>query len=200
VRKLWITILILAVCLFTWWRCTPIAHPPGRLVVKDPEQIMLAKPQASIVKNGWTLEPLAVFSLDARVLGVKSYTGDFSASLAPWDLALGWGSMSDTAVLDRLDITQHDRFYRWRYWGKAPIPEKEIVTHSANMHIIPADDSILSKLKSLRKGSLVHLSGNLVVATHPKSNKPWRSSLTREDEGEGACELFYVKSLTERRS
>jgi len=159
---------------------------------------MLAKSQASIVKNGWTLEPLAAFSLDARVLGVKSYSDDFSASLAPLDLAVGWGAMSDTTVLDRMDITQRDRFYLWRYWGKAPIPEKEIVTHSANMHIVPADDSILGKLKSLRKGSLVHLSGNLVEATHPKSNKPWRSSLTREDEGEGACELFYVKSLSER--
>jgi hypothetical protein len=200
VRKLWITIVVLALCLFSWWRCSPITHPPGRLVVKEPEQVMLAKSQETISKNGWTLELLAAFSLDARVLGVKSYSGDFSASIAPLDLALGWGAMSDTAVLDRLEITQHDRFYLWRYWGKAPIPEKEIVTHSANMHIIPADDSILGKLKSLRKGSLVHLSGSLVEATHPKSNKPWRSSLTREDEGDGACELFYVKSVTEKRS
>jgi hypothetical protein len=106
--------------------------------------------------------------------------------------------MSDTAVLDKLDITQGNRFYRWRYWGKAPIPESEIVTHSANMHIIPADDSILRNLKSLRKGSLVRLSGNLVVATHPQSNKPWRSSLVRDDQGEGACEVFYVRALTER--
>jgi hypothetical protein len=200
VRKLWIIIVLLAVSLFIWWRCTPIAHPPGKLVSREPEQVMLAQPQASIAKDGWTLEPLAVFSLDARVLGVKFYKDDFSASIAPCDLALGWGPMSDTAVLERMDITQHDRIYRWRFWGKGPLPAKELISHSANMHIIPADESILSKLKSLRKGSLVHLSGNLVVATHPKSNKPWRSSLTRDDEGEGACELFYVKSLTERES
>jgi hypothetical protein len=198
VRKLWFTIVLIALCLFLWWRRAPIQHPPGALVADEPRQIELAARQPTFTKSGWTIEPLAVFSLDARVLGVKFYTDDFSASISPCDLALGWGPMSDTAVLDKLDITQGNRFYRWRYWGKAPIPEADIVTHSANMHIIPADASILRKLKSLRKGSLIRLSGNLVVATHPESDKPWRSSLTRDDRGEGACEIIYVKFLSER--
>lgn len=197
VRKLWIIVIILALCVFTWWRFSPIKHNPGVLAAREPEQIMLKAPQATISKDGWGLEPLAVFSLDARVLGVKFYTGDISAELAPCDLALGWGPMSDTAVLERMDISQQDRFYRWRFWGNAPIPEKEIKTHSANMHIIPADDSIMRKLKPLREGSLIHLSGQLVTATHPKGDRPWQSSLSRDDTGEGACELFYVKSLTE---
>ncbi len=144
------------------------------------------------------MEPLAVFSLDARVLGVKCYSDDFIAKLAPCDVVLGWGPMSDTAVIERLDITQHNRFYRWRFWGTPPISETEIKTHSANMHVIPMDESIAGKLEALREGSLVHLSGNLVVATHPKADKAWRTSLARDDDGEGACEIFYVKSLTEK--
>ena len=36
-------------------------------LIKEPEQVMPAKPQGPIVVNGWTLEPLAVFTLDARV-------------------------------------------------------------------------------------------------------------------------------------
>jgi hypothetical protein len=197
-RRLWISALVLALCFFAWRRCSPITHPAGVLVRAQPEQIMLAAPQPSISRNGWTLQPLAVFSLDARVLGVKCYGDDFTADIAPCDLALGWGPMSDTAVLEKLDINQANRFYHWRYWGKAPIPEKDIVTHSANMHIVPADDSILQKVKALRKGALVRLSGNLVTATHPKGDKPWQTSLTRDDDGKGACEIFYVKSLMER--
>ncbi len=197
-RKLWLIIIVIAVALFFWWRRSPIDHPPGVLVTRDPEQVALDASQAAIEKSGWTLQPLALFTLDARVLARRFYFGDVSAELAPCDLALGWGPMSDTAVLEKLEITQYSRFYRWRYWGKAPIPEKDIVTHSANMHIIPADDSVLDRLKSLRTGSLVHLSGSLVLASNPMARTPWRSSLTREDQGDGACELFYVKSLTER--
>jgi hypothetical protein len=143
------------------------------------------------------LEPLAGFSLEARLLAVKFYKDDFTAALAPCDLALGWGQMANAVVLERVHITQEDRIYRWRFWGKAPIPEKEIITHSANMHIIPANEAILKTLQSLHKGAMVHLSGKLVTATHPKAGKPWRSSLTREDQGKGACELFYVTSVTE---
>lgn len=168
------------------------------LVLAEPEQTPLVAAQPSIAKDGWTLKPLATLSLEARVLGARRYQEDFTASIAPYDLALGWGPMSDSAVLEKLDVSQKNRFYHWRYWGRAPIPERDITTHSANMHIIPADESILQKLRSLRKGSLVRLAGNLVEATHPKASKPWRSSLSRSDDGDGACEVLYVKSLVTR--
>lgn len=198
-RKLLTVIIIIIVLGFLAWRqYAPIKHVAGVLVRAEPTQTMLVTSPPPLSKNGWVLKPLAVFSLEARVLGVKFYTDDFSSTISSCDLALGWGPMSDSAVLDRLDISQQHRFYRWRFWGQAPIPEKEIVTHSANMHLIPADESILGKLKSLRQGSLIRLSGNLVEATHPQGERPWRSSLARDDTGEGACEIFYVKSLTVR--
>jgi hypothetical protein len=198
VRTFWVCIILLAACLYLWRRQSPIEHPPGTLVTKAPEQINFTARQPTIPHEGWTLTPLAMFALDARLLSLQFYDEDITAKLAPCDLALGWGRMSDTAVLERLDISQSSRFYQWRFWGTPPIPEKEIVTHSANMHIIPANASVADRLKSLRKGSLVRLSGVLVEATHPKAEKPWRSSLSREDRGEGACEVFYVKSLSER--
>lgn len=197
-RKISIALLITGLCLIAWQRCSPIEHPPGVLVRALPDQMVFTTPQPSVVKNGWTLKPLAALALEARVLGAKRYRDDFAASIAPFDLALGWGPMSDAAVLEKLDVTQKNRFYHWRFWGRAPIPEKDITAHSGNMHIIPADDAVLSKLQSLREGALVRLAGSLVVATHPKANKPWCTSLTRDDEGEGACEIFYVKSLTQR--
>jgi hypothetical protein len=198
VRKVLLTLILLALAAFTWRMYAPIKRAPGVLADREPEQTLLRPPLAPISKEGWTLQPVAVFSIDARVLGVKRYSNDLTAKLAPCDLVLGWGPMSDTAVLERLDITQYDRFYRWRFWGTPPVTQKEIETHSANMHIIAADDSIQRKVDGLRLGSLVHLSGNLVVATHPKAKDAWRTSLSRDDKGEGACEIFYVKSLEER--
>lgn len=198
VRKLWITFIIVGACLLLRQQCTPIHHQPGILARSEPQQTNFGTPQPSVTKDGWSLKPLATFSLEARVLSVTHYTDDFTAPLSPTDLALGWGRMSDSSVLDKIDVTQGNRFYRWRYWGDAPIPEQEIKDHSANMHIIPADDAVAGKLRALRKGAVVRLAGSLVEATHPKGDKPWTSSLTRDDTGEGACEIILVKSLIVR--
>ncbi|HEV3148526.1 MAG TPA: hypothetical protein VGZ24_07735, partial [Chthoniobacterales bacterium] len=54
---------------------------------------------------------------------------------------------------------------------------------------------IASRCKSLRTGSLVHLSGELVEATGPGIGT-WRSSLSRTDTGNGACELMWVEKMS----
>jgi hypothetical protein len=175
----------------------PLHYPPGIQIPGAPAQSELPSPQPAFEKAGWTLKPVAGYVIEARILGKKRYTGDATAPLSPFDLALGWGQMSDESVLERLDISQGGRFYHWQYWGNAPLPEKDIVTHSANVHVIPADGAAGARIASLRVGALVKLNGWLVDATHPKGDRPWRSSLTRDDEGEGACEIFYVRSVTE---
>ena len=174
---------------------SPIKYGPGVMVQDEPEQTMLPTASENVRKDGWTVKPLAQYKLKARALSLKRYRGGDSASLAPYDLAVGWGRMSDESVLERLEISQENRFFHWRYWGSPPIPEEEIITHSANIHLIPADESVAQSIASLRVGSLVQMSGWLVEATHPGANRPWHSSLTRDDQGEGACEILYVRSL-----
>lgn len=171
--------------------------PPGSLLGKTPEQCPCDKAPAAIGKNGWKLQPLASFTVEARVLGKTAYTKDFAATISTYDLALGWGVMSDPAMLEKFSITQSDRYYQWRYWSKIPLDDREIKNHSANMHLIPADDTILEKLHALPTGALIRIEGYLVEARHPRASKIWRSSLSRDDEGEGACEILYATSLIE---
>jgi hypothetical protein len=42
---------------------------------------------------------------------------------------------------------------------------------------------------------LIHLSGDLVEASGPGINS-WKSSLSRTDTGNGACELMWVKEMS----
>jgi len=49
-------------------------------------------------------------------------------------------------------------------------------------------------MKHVRQGELVHLDGFLVDASRPDGWR-WRSSLRRDDTGDGACELVYVEDL-----
>lgn len=142
-----------------------------------------------------TLRPLAGFSVDARVLSRQDYDSGREAELSPTDLALGWGRMRDDAVLDRLKISQGGRWYRYRWSDEPPIPPAEIVRSSANMHLIPADASVARALEDVEEGDRVRIDGWLVQADAP-DGWTWRSSLSREDSGDGACEVIYVCALT----
>jgi len=175
------------------WDSKPIEHPPGILVAERPEQVDL---QASTFMLGdYQLTRKASFKIDARVLSKEPYYLGRTADLAPIDLALGWGEMSDSAVLSQIDISQSARWYRTRYDLPPPISEQQIVFNSSNMHMIPARKGIERKLKKLREGDIVSISGYLVDVDHD-SGWYWHSSMSRLDTGDGACELVYVESMS----
>jgi hypothetical protein len=169
-----------------------IVHGPGVLVAEEPYQGS-ADSAAEQAIGAFQLTPLATFSIRARVLATTDYYFGREAELSPIDLALGWGRMSDEDVLKDISITQGGRFYYWRV-NTFPIPREEIQTHSANMHMIPADASVRKSLQSLRVGNVVRLHGYLVEAKTADGWR-WKSSLTREDTGRGACELVLVQSV-----
>ncbi len=170
-----------------------VDHPPGVLAPEVPIQENLSR-QGVIHHGDYRLQPIAEFALSARVLGKERYRFDRGAALAPYDLALGWGRMSDSAVLDEIRISQAWRWYRWRAKGHYPIPRREIEMSSANMHMVPADDLVRRALGRVREGDLVQITGKLIEVRGPDGFH-WKSSLTRNDTGDGACELILVEDL-----
>ena len=195
-KAIW-TLLAIALAWFGYRLfAAPIEHPPGVLVAAEPAQHEVAEANRTFSHGDFQLKPLARFSVEARVLHRKNYR-DRGAKLSPTDLAIGWGRMSDQEVLDRLTISQSMRFYWYEYQLPPPIPQDEIVRHSTNLHIIPADAAIARACKSLRPGEVIRLEGQLVEATGPEIGI-WRSSLRRDDTGKGACELLLVESVVKR--
>jgi hypothetical protein len=170
----------------------PVTHGVGAVANHQP--INGEANQNSFNVKGYSITPLETFDIEARVLSTEHYSFGREADLSPVDLALGWGKMSDEAILKDIKITQSNRFYFWHV-DAFPIPRREIETQSANMHMIPADDAIASKLKSVKTGQVVKIKGFLVRADAP-DGWHWKSSLTREDTGNGACEVVFVKEIT----
>jgi hypothetical protein len=189
----WIFIALLALGAWHFWTAREVAQPAGILVAAAPAQLQIGEVRPRLSKAGYRITALQRFSLAARVLGAERYRFDRGAELAPVDLALGWGPMSDTAVLEQIDISQSNRFYLWRV-AQLPIPRHDIEANSANMHMIPADTIIEDTLKGVRVGQVVRISGYLVEVAGADGWR-WRSSLTRDDTGNGACELVWVESL-----
>lgn len=170
--------------------------PPPRVVAGDPP-LQSATPAAMppFRLQAATLQPLAGFSVDARVLSREDYSVGRESELSPTDLALGWQRMREDAVLSRLDISQSSRWYRYRWQGDPPLPPEEIVRSSANMHMIPSDQAAAAALREVRAGDRVRIDGWLVEADAADGWR-WRSSMTREDAGNGACEVVYVCAIT----
>jgi hypothetical protein len=192
--KLLCFLLAITAAVFGWdYLHRPIEYPAGVLIASDPQQTPTSA--SPIAYGNFRLTPLAHFAIDARVLHHKIYRWDKQASLVPVDLALGWGPMSDQSVLDQLTITQSMRFYWFEYKMPPPISKDEIISHSTNLHVIPATPAIAAQCKSARVGALVHLSGDLVEAAGPGVGT-WRSSLSRTDTGNGACELMWVTDFS----
>ena len=142
---------------------------------------------------GYQITPLQKFNFEAVVLRTEHYSMDREAQLAPVDLALGWGPMANPAVIDKVKISQSGRFYYWHV-DAFPIPRREIEVNSANMHMVPANAEVERTLRSIHSGQRVTFAGYLIEARAP-DGWHWRSSLTREDTGAGACELIWVEKI-----
>ena len=99
-------------------------------------------------------------------------------------------------MIDQIDFSQS---YRWYHWSSKhpPVQTGVIATHSANMHMIPANDDVEETLFSAIRGDIVDLEGWLVEVRGENGWK-WVSSLRRDDTGDGSCELVYVEKATVR--
>ncbi len=179
---------------YSWWTQREVSLGPGVVAAQAPEQTGVdgALP---FRKDGYTLTPLARFDVRARVLSREDYRLGREADLSTTDFMLGWGRMSDESVLANIEISQSNRFGFWRV-REFPIPQREIESSAGNMHLIAADASVARQISNVRRGQVVHMRGYLVRAD-AADGWHWVSSLSRDDRGAGACELFFVEQLAD---
>jgi hypothetical protein len=190
-------LIMAAVVLFAIWQAVssrPIHRGPGEVAAAEPLQSALDAPQ-TLTKGEFQVIGQARFSAEVRVLSRERYRLGALADVAPLDIAVGWGPMSDSAVLANIDITQSGRFYFWHYDDEPPIPRSAIESHSANWHLVPANSGIWRKLSGLRVGDVVKLDGMLVNLQSPELGT-LATSIRRDDTGAGACEIIYVEYAT----
>ncbi len=189
-----VIILTLLICSGVWYSHHLndwVDYDKSHVVRKEPVQTATHKKPFD--HKGYTITPKAQFDIEARLLSKKYYSSDAGAKLSPMDFALGWGPMSSYNVISQMKIWQSGRWYKYRY-EEPPLPLDEIVSHSANMHLIPANEKVLKTIKQARKGQVVRIRGQLVWIKGPKGWY-WNSSLTRTDRGGSSCEVIWVERI-----
>lgn len=160
-----------------------------------PIQTTLATP-AHITTPAGPLTLQASFDAQVQILSTNMYADDWKGAVAPFDIAVGWGPISQRKALEDLRFTQANRFYYWE------IPEDaqttwnapSVILHSTNIHIIPSTPELRNRLLTIRAGDKVRLTGYLADAHHP-DGLVWLTSLRRDDTGPGACEILYLTNI-----
>lgn len=164
------------------WSGDPVQEPTER----QPFEIETRKGKVA-------LAPRASFDVSAVVASDEHYRFDDGAFLVPVDLVMTWGKLPEEPYKSKVSYGQITRYYFWR--TSAPdLDLHYIQTHSANMHMIPADDNVRRALLSIWTHDRVRVRGLLVNASRDDGFH-WNSSLTREDDGPGACELVWVEEI-----
>lgn len=167
----------------------PLQLGPGQYAAAPPRQSPSSAPAFDL--HGYRLAPQARFEGTGKILSKRRYRWDRLAALVPWDVALGWGVLSDEQHLQTLRFTQGDRFMFWDDWAQS-LPRELVDRSSANIHLIPASMDIADALTEVPVGAVVRLTGELVDAHDLKTPRRYFTSLSRTDTGGGACEILFL--------
>lgn len=143
--------------------------------------------------DSFLLTPRASYDVSARVGDRDLYRWSATNALMPWDLVLTWGRLTREPYLSKVSYVHTRRFYNWST-DDSSLDLAYIRTHSANVHLIADAPRVRAALSRVRAGDVVRLEGELVDVTGPEG--VWKTSLTRDDAGAGACETMHVRALT----
>jgi hypothetical protein len=194
----WAGWIVLGVVLLGWWTCTrPRGAEAARPVDWSGEPVQVNEEGTPFTvatrKGPVELRPRARYEVAAVVAGAERYLFDTTAFLSPVDLVLTWGELPREPYHGRVSYAQMTRYYFWST-PSSELDLRYIEAHSANTHLIPANDNLRRAVLAVGAGDAVRLRGLLVDAS-AAGGLTWRSSLSRGDTGPGACELLYVQEV-----
>jgi len=201
----WLLAVLVALSLWGGWNWyrheRHVSHPPGIVVDVGPA-IEVGETRAPWRDGqGFRYASLGRFEGRAMVLARRNYdVGEF-ATLAPTDLALGWGPLSDPRVVDQLSFPQYKSFSsrfvvpelkRGSDLAQRPWPElNQMFTALTHVHTIPGDPAIRKTLAGIRPGQVIRFKATLVDAVGP-SGFHYASSLALGDHN---CEVAWIDEL-----
>ncbi|PKM97647.1 MAG: hypothetical protein CVU79_07365 [Elusimicrobia bacterium HGW-Elusimicrobia-3] len=146
----------------------------------------------------WQFSPLYEYSVTGMAFGIShKLSSEFDDVMAA-DVGLLWGENAAKELYR--DVKLRVMMDHYEVWWKDG--QRFNLADAANTHLVSCDDGAFAAAKRIRPGDQVRIRGWLVNArafkepgeTDPRKILSWHSSVTREDRGEGACELLYVRS------
>jgi len=176
---------------------------PSRIgsAIRETEPLQEAsdgRPFAIVIKGyTYAITPRATYDISGLV--VSQHRGDAFFNLGHKvdpgnikDVCVVWGDAVTSGAYRKVTFTSS---FSWSRNFTPPFnPEK-----ASNNHLIPATAAIDRQIRAIHVGDQIRLTGFLVDYTVTKDGQEIftrRTSLTRSDTGNGACEILYVTGLS----
>ena len=198
----WIIRGSLALIAFGWWRLDALPAPDqlASPVAQAPRQQPLQDPPFEVTAKGvnYLIQPRYSYEMDAVVVSLHQSDAWWDSAHEQWndhinllDVCVVWGGSATSGAYRQVSFsnTQFECYWSWR--GEVPFDNAE----ASNVHLVTADPALGKRLKALRVGDQIRLSGQLVNYTTRKDGQTLGtrvSSAVRTDSGPGACEVLYV--------
>jgi len=150
------------------------------------------------VRDGYfSISPAAQYKISGVVVSKETYSSEWEGKISPLDLAIVWGKLAEPEYDRYITYSQSNRWYFYQYKAGSPFDNSFVISHSANNHIIPANENIYVAVKTIGNKDKVVLEGFLVNVTGTYKGRPvtWNTSLSRKDTGQGSCELLFVSKV-----
>ena len=135
----------------------PVKHGSGETAPKAPK-LELIRSFEPIEFQDYSFLAFKKFKGEVRVLHKKRYLFDAKKDIAPIDLLVGWGEMSDERNIDFIQFNLNHRDVTLNYIHP-PIPEDEISKQMILFHLVTESDSVTKKIRRLRIGNNIELEG-----------------------------------------
>lgn len=181
-----VMLLLFAGC--TDWREAVV---PGLAVPEPAQQAIKAEVITIPDHPEFSLMPRAKYHTKAWAIAVDDGVDDAWAPILPLDVSLAWGPVAHPDVLKHISFHLKRRYVSLRWDADMPLRKDQVMHHASNHHLIPSSADVMQSLEQIRPGDFVQLDGLLVDLRGPPGMM--RTSLSRTDVGNGACEVLYVQ-------
>jgi hypothetical protein len=174
--------------------------------IKDFEPIQQAtdEPPFAVSIHGYTYTLTPRASYDISGLVVSQHRGDAFTNMYHKadpgnirDVCVVWGEAITNGSYRKVRFRSEEFtcYYSWSGVITPPFnPEK-----MSNNHLIPATPAVAARIGALHVGDQIRMTGLLVDYTVSRDGAEVlsrRSSMTRKDVGNGACEILYTTGLS----
>lgn len=176
-----------------------------RALQRSPVQQIISAPsfQIEYKDRRYEVRPRALYDLKGLIVSQNNPTGladiyHDSSSIDTKDFCVIWGQN-----------VRSNWFKEVTFWSSAwachcqwdDLDLKFRLNQISNNHLITDNDTIREKISQVGIGDQIHIKGMLVDYRELVADGWWRnSSLVRNDKGNGACEVLFVKELKILRS
>lgn len=193
--------LLYAVAWSQHGRLPPPSEIDGSLA-PDPVQTPTTRPPFEVYRKGITyhVKPLADYELRGLVVSYHDsdsfldiYHGLWGDKLNFRDLGVVWGHNALSGVYRDVTFESQD-FTLFFRTDSDLVLSKFRFDQISNNHLLATEPALVRSLRQIGRGDQVVLRGMLCEYSHPGGKRS--TSLTRKDQGNGACETLFVDSMS----